>query len=106
MKKELIKLAISKAKQSICTYRISCIGLNKRGEILGSSTNKFGRCGKGLGRHSEIELIKKYGKRIKVIILCRIGCGGDVLPIEPCKNCQKVIDKMGIKVYTISQNDK
>ena len=106
MNKNLIDTAIRKASQSTCCYRISAIGLNKRGDILGSSTNKHGGQGRGKGRHAEIELIKRYGSKIKIIILCRIGGGGDILPIKPCDNCQKVIDKMGIKVLTVQENDK
>ena len=106
MNSNLIRLAIKKASQSICCYKISSIGLNKRGEILGSTTNKHGKSGKGKGKHSEIELIKRYGNKIKTIIICRIGNSGDILPIHCCKNCQKVIDKMGIKVLTVTENDK
>ena len=106
MNANLIKTAIKKASQSTCTYRISAIGLNKRGDILGSSTNRHGKEGKGKGKHAEIELIKRYGRKIKIIILCRVGGSGDILPIKPCENCQKVIDKMGIKVLTVQENDK
>lgn len=102
MKQELIDLAIKKALQSDCNYLISCIGLNNTGDVIGTSVNKHGENGKGRGRHGEIELIKKYGRKIRTIIICRVNHSGDILPIHPCKNCKKLLDRMGIKIVTIS----
>jgi hypothetical protein len=34
-------------------------------------------------------------------VLLRIGRGGDILPIDPCEKCQKLLDKYGIKVVTV-----
>ena len=101
MNANLIKTAIKKASQSICCYKISAIGLNKRGEVIGSAINRHGKSGKGRGLHAETQLIKRYGKKIKTIILCRIGNSGDILPIHCCANCQKIIDKLEIKVITV-----
>ena len=102
MKQELIDLAISKAKQSICNYKISAIGLNSRGDVIASSTNKHKGCGKGLGLHAEVELIRKYGRKIRSIVLCRVGRSGILRNIHPCPSCQKILDKMNIRVYSIA----
>lgn len=54
--------------------------------------------GRGKGIHAERELIKKYGKAIKKIVIIRSGRSQGILPIEPCPICQKVIDKLNIKI--------
>lgn len=106
MNKHIIKVAVKKAMQSQCCYRISALGFNKNGEILGSATNKHGKNFKGGGVHAERELIRRYGKSIHTILLCRCGGGGDILPIQCCETCQKIVDRMGIKVLTVSENNK
>ena len=95
-------IAKQKAKQSLSKFRISAIGLDKRGRILGSATNKprFNRSGGGI--HAEMALLKRYRKNIAIIIICRIGNAGTVLPIEPCKTCRRVLGKLGIKITTIN----
>ena len=102
-KRELKKLASQKAKQSICTYKVSAIGLNKRGEVIGSATNRFRfpeKRDKG-NLHAEIALIHRYGKSLKTIVIGRVGNGGDLLPIHPCENCQAIADEMGIKIFSV-----
>lgn len=94
--------AISKALQSTCVYKISAIGLNRKGDILGSAMNKRNVCRRGMGKHAEIELIKQYGRKIKTIIICRCNNRGEILPIHPCNTCAKIADRMGIKILTVS----
>ena len=96
------QMAIKKAEQSISSYRISAIGISKNGNIIASAINRprFDRHGGGI--HAEMELLRKSGNKISTIILCRVGKGGEVKAIEPCERCQKVLDKKGIKVVTIS----
>ena len=95
-------LAMRKASQSICRFRVAAVGLNYKGEIVGTSFNRprFSRYGGGL--HAERILIERYGNKLSTIILCRINRTGGLLPIHPCKSCQKLLDKMGIRVYSIS----
>jgi len=101
-KRELKRLAEKKARQSSCTYRVSAIGLNKRGEVLGSTTNRHRSIHPVKGNiHAEIALIHKYGKQLRTIIICRVGNGGDILPIHPCPNCQRIADSLGIKIETV-----
>jgi hypothetical protein len=42
---------------------------------------------------------RKYG--IVRILICRVGKGGNLRPIDPCPNCKKVADKLDIKIETI-----
>lgn len=96
------KLAKEKAKQSNCRYKISALGFDKKGNYLGASFNKRRFHIKGGGIHAEISLMRKYGSRIKSIVICRINKQGSLLNISPCKTCQEVADKLGIKIYTIT----
>jgi cytidine deaminase len=95
--------AIKKAQQSLCRYRISALGLNRKGEIIGSSINKTRFDHKGGGLHAESNLISKYGNQLKTIIICRVGLSGNILPIHPCVNCSSLADKFDIKIKTISE---
>ena len=98
-----------KASKSPSTYKISAIGFDKKGEVLGSVTNSYCMDGRELkhfgGRHAERLLISRYGALIKLIIICRVGGvkSGNVklLPIKPCYICQKVADKLGIKIISL-----
>jgi len=105
--KAILELLINKAEQTTTSYRISAIAFNKKGEILGATTNSFkmdGRpAGKGCGIHAERRLIARYKNNIKTIIICRIGLGGDIRPIEPCITCKKIADKMGIKIISVKE---
>ena len=97
----ILEIAVDKALQSNCTYKISAIGFNRKGDYIGSAINKKKKCQKGMGLHAEIELIKKYKKRLSSIIICRVNSKGQLLPIHPCETCQKICDKLNIKVMTI-----
>jgi len=103
MSPAIIDLAIRKALQSTCHYRVSAIGLDNRGNILGVSKNypRFTRLGGGV--HAEIALLRKYGHKIKTIIICRINKRGMIMPIKPCINCRKIMAKKNIKIMTIEK---
>lgn len=102
----LISRLKNKATQTKTCYRISAVAFNKKGEILGTTTNGFqmdGRPpGKGCGIHAERKLISRYKYNIKTIVICRIGNGGAILPIQPCDVCKKIADKMGIKIMSVT----
>jgi cytidine deaminase len=101
----LIQIAKEKAKQSNCRYKVSAVGFDKKGRYLGATFNKRRFHFKGGGIHAEVSLIKKYGSRLKSIFICRINKQGNLLNISPCKNCQTVADKLGIKIYSILKED-
>lgn len=95
---------IKKAGQSQCQYKIAAIAYSKKGNILGIVFNgsRFSRYGGGI--HAERKLMQIYGRSISYIEICRTNGKGSVLPIEPCEVCQKIADKLGIKIK--SKNDK
>ena len=101
--KSLILKAIKKANSnSTNRYKVSALGLNSKGELIGSATNspRFSRYGGGI--HAEMALLHRYGTNIKTIIICRVGGNGTPLPIKPCDKCQKVLDKLKIKVLSVA----
>ena len=105
------KLLKEKAAHSPCTYKISALAFDSKGDILGHVTNshsknwdilekeKVGRAGTAL--HAERRLIQRYGQLIKTIVICRVGRSGSIRPIDPCPACQKVASKYGIKIISM-----
>lgn len=102
----ILKRLGKKAAQSRSKYKVSAMAFDKRGEFIGRTFNGLpqdGVSGPGSGRHAEAMLMTKYGDLISTIIISRIGHGGEWRPIKPCQNCQKMADKLGVKLLTIDQ---
>jgi tRNA(Arg) A34 adenosine deaminase TadA len=95
------QLAIKKATQSYCRFRVSAIALDKNGKVLATAVNRPRLDKLGGGSHAEIEVLRKAGRRIKTIIICRIGNTGLLRAIHCCENCLRVLNKLGIRVYSI-----
>ena len=93
---------MKKASQSICRYKISVIGFDRKGKVVGLAINKprFDRLGGGL--HAEMNLMAQYGENIKTIVICRISNRGELLPIHPCKMCRTKMKELNIKYFTIA----
>jgi cytidine deaminase len=101
---EYIKdLAVNKAKQSCCRYRVSAIGLDRLGNVLGSACNQKRFPNKGGSLHAEAALLRKYGKKVKSIFICRVNKHGKLKSIKPCDNCQAMLDTLKIKVYSLEE---
>jgi cytidine deaminase len=96
-------LAITKAKQSCCRYKVSAIGLDRLGNVTGSACNQKRFPNKGGSLHAEMALLRKHGKRVKSIIICRVNKHGKLKNIKPCDKCQLVLDTLKIKVYSIEE---
>lgn len=98
-----------KASHSPCTYKVSAVAFDKKGDILGHCTNNhskwdvldYGEGRAGTARHAERILASRYKGNIKTIVICRLGRSGNVLPLDPCPACQKVADKLGIKIMSL-----
>lgn len=101
MSPSIIERAIKKANKSICKFKISAVGFNHKGEMIGSITNtpRFSRYGGGI--HAEAALIKRYRGHLKTILICRVNTNGGLLPIDPCDKCQKLADKFNIKITSV-----
>lgn len=95
-----------KARTAPSQYRISCVALDKKGDVIGYTTNKFRKDNIqqlfGSGMHSEMLCMAKYFPMgAKTLIIMRVGNAGDVLPIDPCEQCQKMADKLGVKILSV-----
>lgn len=112
----LINLLKEKASHSPVSYKVSAVAFDKHGDILGHMTSSISRkvsyeeyrkqCKNGIGRsgtgeHAERRLMQRYGSLIKTILICRVGRKGDILPIDPCKKCLEVADKLGIRIISV-----
>lgn len=94
----------NKASQSICKFRVSALAFNKSGVCIMARTNRPFISRKGGGKHAEAILMQSArAKGITCILICRIGLGGKILPIHPCKNCAAIAKKLGIKIITIQE---
>lgn len=100
-REEIKTIAAKKAAQSLCVYRVSAIGLNKHGEIVGTSINKHRFPKKGGSIHAEMALMRAHGKALKTIVICRVGKGGDIHPIHPCSVCAEKARELGIKILSV-----
>lgn len=101
MTDDLIILARKKAIQSSSKYKISAIALDKSGNVLATAVNQPRFSRKGGGIHAEILALRKGGPKTSSIMICRIGNSGNLLGIEPCKNCKRILYKLGIRVYSV-----
>ena len=96
-----------KAANSPSRWRIAAIGFSRLGNVLGIVTNGFLQAnilpGKGQGNHAEEELIRRFGKKLASIIICRIGNAGDIRPISPCDKCKALAAKYNIKILSVCE---
>ena len=103
--KNIKKILINKANNSICRYKVSAIAFSRKNNILGICFNGFRFSKYGGGIHAERKLMSMYGKKISYIVICRTNGKGDILPIEPCYVCKKIADKLGIIIKTIEKEE-
>lgn len=107
----IINRLTNKASNSPSKIKIAAVAFTKRNNILGIESNGFRElstgkedCFYGKGKHAEMALIKKFGKKISTIYLFRVGRSGNPLPIEPCSACAKAAKKLGIKIISLTEN--
>jgi hypothetical protein len=94
-------IAIKKALQSPCRFKISALAFNKKNELISTASNTKRFLGKGRGLHAEANVIKNCGPSVKTILICRVNINGKMCPIDPCPQCQSLADKYGIKIMSI-----
>jgi len=97
----ITNLAIKKAKQSDCRYKVSAIGFNHKGDLIGTAVNQHRISKPGCSIHAEIALIKKCGRKLRTIIICRTNKSGDILPIHACRTCSMMAERYGIRIYPL-----
>lgn len=106
----IVGMLMEKASHSACTYKVSAVAFDKKGDVLGHATNshsdwnvvaKTGGGRAGTAKHAERRLLSQFGRNARTIVICRVGHSGDLRPIDPCPACRKVADKLGVKIVTI-----
>lgn len=97
------ELAMKKATKSPCAYKVSAVGFDKKGDLVGTCTNTHRFVWKGGGLHAEMRLMARYGKNLKTIVICRVGRSGELRPIDPCNCCREKADELGIKIVTVNE---
>jgi len=103
MESRTIARAIRKASHSTCNQKIAAVAFDKKGRILGISKNRGRFTRKGGGIHAEMVIMKKWGRKIKKIIIIRTNLTGGLLPIHPCKVCSAKAKELGIKIYNLQK---
>lgn len=106
-----INILKEKARKSSCTYKVSAIAFDKKGDILGHVSNAHSRNWNvldgnhkgraGTGEHAEQRLFDRYGSNIKTIVICRVGHSGNLRPISPCPICSKIAQKYGTRIISV-----
>ena len=94
------ELLARKAKQSRCHYRVAAIGFDRNRDIVSVKVNRPRFCKEGGSLHAEMAVMRQP-RNVKTIVIGRIGQGGELRPIHPCGACQKLADKLGIKIESV-----
>jgi cytidine deaminase len=95
-------IAIRTALLSSCRYKISALALDRKGKVIAWACNKLRFAKFHGGLHAEIAVLHKVNvSKVKTIIITRVNKKGEILPIDPCPTCKKVLTKLGIKIKTI-----
>jgi len=97
----------SKSLDSRAHYKITAVAFSRKGDVIGFASNNirsdFPPKRRGAGRHAEMQLIRKYGRRVAYIVIARFGQSGEMLPIDPCPNCSKVAEQLGIRILKLKE---
>jgi len=46
-------------------------------------------------------MAKYFPLGLKTLIIMRIGLSGNILPIDPCEDCQKMARKLGVTIQSV-----
>jgi len=86
------------AKRSPCRYKVAAVILDSNGNVLACAHNLPRMMKRGGGIHAELAALRRCNpKEAKTLQLVRVGRGGQLRPIHPCRHCQRILDKFGIK---------
>lgn len=87
-----------------CRYRVVCVGIDNRDRIISIMTNSPRL--KSRGYHAEERVIFSSPKSLSKLIIARVGSRGNLLPIDPCAQCLKLINRRGIKVERVETTER
>jgi len=95
---ELIELAERVAQKSQCRYKVSCILVDKDGDVVATGYNHHASNGRKMGKptiHAEMDALSKVRKPSTNLTAFIYRKKGRI--ITPCATCQKLLDAYGIK---------
>jgi tRNA(Arg) A34 adenosine deaminase TadA len=98
---DIHKRLVRKASRSPCRFQISAIGIDHRGRVIISRTNRprFSRHGGGI--HAEMAVMLNAPRSLRTIIIVRVNRHGDLMPIDPCETCAGKARELGITIRTL-----
>lgn len=80
---------------------ISAVAFDRKGNVLGYSRNDVYLERHEGGAHAEQKLLSQYRQNIHTIVIVRVGRSGSLRPIAPCRRCQALADKYGVKIVSV-----
>lgn len=86
-----------------CRFRVIAAGIDSHNRIISIATNRPRFQNRGL--HAEERIIYSSPKSLARILILRIVARGDLLPIHPCRLCQKQADKRNIIIESIGEKN-
>ncbi len=89
-------------KNHSCVFRVVAAGIDSRNRIISIATNRPRFQNRGL--HAEERIIYSSPRSLAKILILRIGARGDLLPIHPCRLCQKQASKRNIVIESIEED--
>lgn len=96
--KTLESKLFTKASKTPCKFKVAVVCYDKRSKLLGTTYNLPRFCRLGGSIHAEMRALQKWGTSIKSMTLLRFGKSGELRPIHPCVNCNKVLAKLKIRI--------
>ena len=97
---DVVEIVRKKALKSICNTRVGAVGISDDGRVILSTFNRPRFYHPGGGTHAEMDIMRRCGKNLKSILICRVNPKGKILPLHPCSVCKAKADELGIKIYS------
>lgn len=92
----IMNRVIKTSKRVTLQYRVVAVGYNRRGKIIGITTNRPRL--QTRGHHAEELLMFSMPKSLSKIKIARVNARGQLNPIHPCAHCARLADKLGITI--------
>jgi hypothetical protein len=97
---EILRVAVRKAKKSMCHTKVAALGFNNKGDLIMKAVNRPRFSREGGGVHAEMRIMHKR-PNVKTILLCRVNSHGIILPLDPCNVCAQKAKELGITIITV-----
>ncbi len=109
----IFKVAKEAAERSQCRYNVSCVLVDKRGDVVSIGINHWSSNRPKMGRrtvHAELDAIrgiKKMKESNLYAFIYRCGAGGATRNINCCDACKSLLRAYGIeKIFYMTENEE